>query len=206
MSTLRRPGTIPATLVAVACLVGCSLDAESTPRPIARDPSRLVDDGAGSESPTTGLGRVYLQRSDASGGSVLVAVQRDLTLDPDDAMRVLLDGPTDEEQGSGLRTAIPRDTELLSTGFVASGTVQVDITSSIFDATGDDLVSAVAQIVLTLVDIEGIDRVAMIVDGNVTEWPRGDGTLTSRPLTEFDFPGRALSSQPDYPAIVDLGR
>lgn len=206
MSSVRRPGTIVAALSVVASLVGCSLDAESTPRPIAEDPLRRVDEGTGSESRTSGFGRVYLQRSDASGGSVLVAVQRDLTLDPNAAMRVLLEGPTDEEQESGLRTAIPRDTELLSTGFVASGTVQVNITSSIFDATGDDLVSAVAQIVLTLVDIEGIDRVSLIVDGDSTEWPRGDGTLTARPLTEFDFPGRALSSQPDYPAIVEVDR
>ncbi|MEY3617893.1 MAG: hypothetical protein RL726_591, partial [Actinomycetota bacterium] len=93
--------------------------------------------------------------------------------------------------------------ELLSTRFIASGTVEIDVTASIFDATGDDLVGAVAQIVLTLTDLEGIDRVSLTVDGNSTEWPRGDGTLTSRALTEFDFPGRAVSSQPDYPAIVE---
>lgn len=190
----------------VFAFTGCSLDAESTPRPIAEDPLRVDNDGPGTESRTTGIGRVYLQRSDASGTSVLVAVQRDLSLDPTTAMRVLLEGPTDDEQGSGLRTAIPRDTRIISAGFVASGTVEVNITASIFSATGEDLVGAVAQIVLTLVDIEGIDRVSLVVDGETTEWPRGDGTLTSRPLTEFDFPGRALSSQPDYPAIVEAER
>ena len=192
--------------LAVASLTACALDAESTPRLIAEDPLRVDNDVAGSENPTTGIGRVYLQRSDASGTAVLVAVQRDLSLDPTAAMRVLLDGPTDDEQDSGLRTAIPRDTRLLSTGFVASGTVEVNITSSIFSATGGDLVGAVAQIVFTLVDIEGIERVALVVDGETTEWPRGDGTLTSRPLTEFDFPSLALSSQPDYPAIVEVVR
>ncbi|MBM3827697.1 MAG: GerMN domain-containing protein [Actinobacteria bacterium] len=191
---------------AVATLGGCSLDAESTPRPIAQDPLRVGTEGPGTDSRTTGVGRVFLQRSDATGTSLLVAVQRDLNLDPTAAMRVLLEGPANDEQDSGLRTAIPRDTRLLSTRFVASGTVQVDITSSIFSVTGDDLVGAVAQIVLTLVDIEGIDRVSLVVDGETTEWPRGDGTLTSRPLTKFDFPGRALSSQPDYPAIVDIER
>jgi spore germination protein GerM len=184
-------------------LAGCALGAESTPRGIAEDPMRESANGSDVDDRTTGVGRVYLQRSDASGTSVLVAVQRDLTLDPNEALRVLFDGPTNDEQRSGLRTAIPRDTELLSTRFVASGIVEVDVTSSIFDATGDDLVGAIAQIVLTLTDLEGIERVAVTVEGEATEWPRGDGTLTSRALTAFDFPGRAVSSQPDYPAIVE---
>jgi spore germination protein GerM len=63
-------------------------------------------------------------------------------------------------------------------------------------------VSALAQIVLTLTDIDGVEQVAVTVDGRETEWPRGDGTLVSRPLTAFDFPGRAVSSQPDYPTII----
>lgn len=187
----------------VATLTGCALDAESNPREIPEDPARNVAGVDGNEDRDTGVGRVYLQRSDVTGESVLVAVQRDLTLDPNEALRVLLEGPTADEQESGLRTAIPRDTELLSTRFVSSGTVAVDLTSSIFDATGDDLVGAIAQIVLSLTELEGIDRVTVTVDGDVTEWPRGDGTLTARPLTEFDFPGRAVSSQPDYPAIVE---
>lgn len=199
----RTIGRIGLLLFVIGALAGCALDAESTPRVIAEDPERASSDGSDDEDRTSGIGRVYLQRSDASGTSVLVAVQRDLTLDPNEALRVLFDGPTGDEQRSGLRSAIPRDTELLSTRFIASGTVEIDVTSSIFDATGDDLVGAVAQIVLTLTDLEGIDRVSLTVDGDSTEWPRGDGTLTSRALTEYDFPGRAVSSQPDYPAIVE---
>ena len=199
----RILGRTSALLCVIAASTGCALDAESTPRQIAEDPMRQSSDGSDDEGRTSGIGRVYLQRSDASGTSVLVAVQRDLTLDPNEALRVLFDGPTSDEQRSGLRSAIPRDTELLSTRFIASGTVEIDVTASIFDATGDDLVGAVAQIVLTLTDLEGIDRVSLTVDGDSTEWPRGDGTLTSRALTEFDFPGRAVSSQPDYPAIVE---
>ena len=81
--------------------------------------------------------------------------------------------------------------------------MKVDLTDEIFKATGDDLVSSVAQVVLTLCDISGIERVIIVVNGQVNEWPKGDGSLTSQPLTAYDFPGRASSSQPAFPAIVN---
>jgi hypothetical protein len=43
-----------------------------------------------------------------------------------------------------------------------------------------------------------------VVNGQVNEWPKGDGSLTSQPLTAFDFPGRAISSQPAFPAIIKV--
>jgi hypothetical protein len=78
------------------------------------------------------------------------------------------------------------------------------LAQQIFQATGDDLVSSVAQIVLSLCDIPGIQRVIIVVNGQVNEWPKGDGSLTSQPLTAFDFPGRAISSQPAFPAIIKV--
>jgi hypothetical protein len=53
-----------------------------------------------------------------------------------------------------------------------------------------------------LCDIAGIERVLIVVNGQVNEWPKGDGSLTSQALTAYDFPGRAISSQPFYPAII----
>lgn len=182
---------------------GCAVGSESTPRPITGDP---ITDGNAVSSPaeeSSGVGRIFLQIADATDASNLVSVQRDLTLDPAVAVRVLLDGPNDDEQGSGLRSAIPRDTRANSVRFTSSGTVQVDLNSTIFDATGDDLVTAIAQLVLTLCELEGVEQVVLTVDAKSSEWPRGDGTLTSQPLTPFDFPGRAISSQPDYPTVIE---
>ena len=85
---------------------------------------------------------------------------------------------------------------------MANDLVKVDVSSRIFDATGDDLVAAIAQIVLTLAEIDGVERVVIVVEGQPQEWPRGDGSLTADPLTEFDYPGRAASSQPPYPGII----
>jgi spore germination protein GerM len=184
--------------------VGCSFGAENTSQVIPESQQQKLEETTSSDETGSGLGRVYLQRTESTGGSILTGVQRDLSTDPFDVVQVLLNGPIEAEQDAGLRSAIPASTELLSARYVASDLVRVDLTSEIFQATGDDLVSSVAQIVLSLCDIPGIQRVIIVVNGQVNEWPTGDGSLTSQPLTAFDFPGRAISSQPAFPAIIKV--
>lgn len=183
--------------------IGCSFGPENTSQVIPESQQQKLDESTSSNETGSGLGRVYLQRTESTGGTILAGVQRNLSTDPFDVVQVLLNGPIEAEQDAGLRSAIPASTELLSARYVASDLVRVDLTSEIFQATGDDLVSSVAQIVLSLSDIRGIQRVIIAVNGQVNEWPKGDGSLTSQPLTAFDFPGRAISSQPAYPAVVE---
>ena len=187
----------------IAIVAGCSFGPESQSQMIPESQQQNLDEATSSNEVGVGFGRVYLQRSESTGGSVLTGVQRNISSDPLNIVQVLLSGPTKAEQDAGLRSAIPASTEVLSARYVSTDLVKVDLTDEIFRATGDDLVSSVAQIVLTLCDISGIERVIIVVNGQVNEWPKGDGSLTSQPLTAFDFPDRAVSSQPDFPAIVN---
>ena len=187
----------------IAIVAGCSFGPESQSQMIPESQQQNVDEATSSNEVGIGFGRVYLQRSESTGGSVLTGVQRNISSDPLNIVQVLLSGPTKAEQDAGLRSAIPASTEVLSARYIATDLVKVDLTDEIFKATGDDLVSSVAQIVLTLADISGIERVIIVVNGQVNEWPKGDGSLTSQPLTAYDFPGRASSSQPAFPAIVN---
>ena len=187
----------------IAIVAGCSFGPESQSQMIPESQQQNVDEATSSNEVGIGFGRVYLQRSESTGGSVLTGVQRNISSDPLNIVQVLLSGPTKAEQDVGLRSAIPASTEVLSARYIATDLVKVDLTDEIFKATGDDLVSSVAQVVLTLCDISGIERVIIVVNGQVNEWPKGDGSLTSQPLTAYDFPGRAVSSQPDFPAIVN---
>ena len=187
----------------IAIVAGCSFGPESQSQMIPESQQQNVDAATSSNEVGIGFGRVYLQRSESTGGSVLTGVQRNISSDPLNIVQVLLSGPTKAEQDVGLRSAIPASTEVLSARYIATDLVKVDLTDEIFKATGDDLVSSVAQIVLTLADISGIERVIIVVNGQVNEWPKGDGSLTSQPLTAYDFPGRASSSQPAFPAIVN---
>lgn len=184
-------------------IAGCSFGPENQSQRIPESQQQNLNEAASSNEVGIGFGRVYLQRTESTGGSVLTGVQRDISSDPFDIVQVLLSGPTKAEQDAGLRSAIPSSTEVLSARYVATDLVKVDLTNEIFKATGDDLVSSIAQIVLTLCDTSGIERVIIVVNGQVNEWPKGDGSLTSQPLTAYDFPGRAISSQPSFPAIVN---
>ena len=191
------------TALLTATIAGCSFGPESKSQMIPESQQQNVNEATSSNEVDAGFGRVYLQRTESTGGSILTGVQRNISSDPFDIVQVLLSGPTKAEQDDGLRSAIHASTEVLSERYVASDLVKVDLTNEIFKATGDDLVSSVAQIVLTLCDISGIERVIIVVSGQVNEWPKGDGSLTSQPLTAYDFPGRAISSQPAFPAIVN---
>ena len=68
-------------------------------------------------------------------------------------------------------------------------------------ASGEDLIDALAQLVFTSSELDGVRQVRILVDGTGQLWPVGDGTLSSQPLTVYDYPGRVATAQPDYPAI-----
>ena len=197
--------SITVTITVSVVIAGCGLDVDSSPRTIPEVDQRSLIDVGFADVGTTGSGRIYLERIDETGRSLLQSVRRELSLDPQTVVDALLVGPTEAEQEVGLRTAVPRGTTLRGARYIATDLVRVDLSAEIFQATGDDLVSAVAQIVLSLAEIDGVERVSLVVDGAVVEWPRGDGSLTSEPLTIYDYPGRAVSSQPDYPAVIEPG-
>ena len=190
------------TLAIVSTLVSsCGLGTDSSPRLIADEDQRpLVE--VTTELVSSGTGRVYLERTDETGRPLLVAVARQISNDPGDVVEALLGGPTDEEQGDGIGTAIPLSTTLLDARYIATDMIRVDVSGDILDSTGDDLVSALAQIVFSLGEVNGVERIDITVDGSAQDWPRGDGSLTADPLTAYDYPGRAASSQPAYPGYV----
>lgn len=196
---LRRIATF--VIVSSMTLGACGLGVDDAPRFIADNDQRpLVDAGPGPVS--AGTGRVYLERTDETGRPLLVAVARQITNDPVAVVSALLVGPTDDEQQQGVGTAIPPGTTLSSARFTATDMVRVDLSNDILESTGDDLVSALAQVVFSLGELNGVERIDITVDGRAQDWPRGDGSFTSEPLTVYDYPGRAASSQPAFPGYV----
>lgn len=197
----RRLAKSVSSVVASAVLGACGVDTDSSPRPISDEDQRpLVE--VTTELVSSGTGRIYLERTDETGRPLLVAVARQLSNDPSSVIAALLSGPTDEEQSSGIGSAIPLDTAVNDVRYTATDMIRVDVSSDILDSTGDDLVSAIAQIVFSLGEVSGVERIDITVDGRAQDWPRGDGSLTADPLTAYDYPGRAASSQPAYPGYV----
>lgn len=179
---------------------GCGIDADSAPRDIPED--QFVErDVQASGDEATGSSRVYLLApSDPDEPSRLRSVSRDLANDPEDLLRSLFSGPNADEQEQQLGTALPRDIELLSARTVGR-VLTIDVTDVFGELTTGALRLAIAQIVVTASDVDGVDAVRVRVNGVPQVWPSGDGELTDLPLTVYDYPGLVESTQPSFPAI-----
>jgi len=200
---MTRRRVIAVGAFALAAVAGCGVQADDRSRVIPETDRRdlsapaVLDDGE-----LSGDTRIFLLATPQTGvRTQLRAVTRDVAPAPASALAALLAGPTNTEQGLQLRSAIPQGTQLRSVSFVAPGTITVDVSTELFEATGDELIDAIAQIVFTASAVERVARVQVVVDGEPKQLPRGDGQLVAGPLTVFDFPERVASSQPHYPAI-----
>ncbi len=195
------------SLVAAVALTGvalsaCGIGSDDTPRnlPPAEQQQLGVatDRSAGA---ATGTARVYLLAPEGAGQSrVLQAVARDVSENAPDVISELFAGPNAEELVGQFRTALPTGLRLLSATRRGS-VLRVDVSQELGELSGEALVAAVAQIVFTASELDGVQSVKILIDGADQQWPAGNGELLSVPLTIYDYPGLVLSSQPAYPAI-----
>lgn len=115
----------------------------------------------------------------ADDPGVLVPVERQVgSPSLASVLEELAAGPTAAEAAMGLRSAIP-DRDVVARTTLDNGTATVDLTEDFPSLGGSDQLLAIAQIVLSLTERPGVERVAFTLDGDRVEVPRGDGSLTS---------------------------
>lgn len=191
-----------AIVCAAAMITSCGIATDDGPRdiPVADQ----VELGIGTDNEAgaaTGTARVYFLSPEVVGQSArLESVARDVAETPTALLIALLAGPNETEQSNQFRTAVPVGTELLDArrqGLV----LRVDLSPEVLELSGQVLITAIAQIVFTAAELDGIRGVKILVAGADQQWPKGSGQLTSAPLTVYDYPGLVPSSQPDYPAV-----
>lgn len=189
-------------LTLVLTLASCGIENDTSPRDVS--PADLPDDGADTPSSVAAAAarlRMYLIATPVGGGvEALQAVPRLVEPTPSALFASLVAGPLPGDP-EGLRSAVPAGVELRSAPTVRAGTITLDLSAEIDQARGDTLIEAIAQIVFTMSELPSIEAVRMTVEGEVREWPAGDGTLLEDALTEFDYPALNPTSQPDYPAL-----
>jgi spore germination protein GerM len=201
MTLRRRPSARPAILLASALLAlgACSIQPDTAPREIPQNDRGLLSPVAPEGGEAAGSTRVYLV-AERGGERRLRAVARGVDATPSAVLEELFKGANDQEDEAGLGTTIPPGLQLLSSRSVA-GTLQVDVSEEILDVPGPALIFAVAEIVFTASELDGVREVRLKVNGENVPWPDGQGELQSRPLSVYDYPGLAESSQPPYPPI-----
>lgn len=132
--------------------------------------------------------------------SKLRSVLRDVENDPEAIYESLFAGPNAAEQASGLSSVLPDELELLGAR-VRGRVLTIDVNDALQELTPDALRFAVAQIVITASEIDGVERVRLRIDGDNQAWPLGNAENTDRLLTPYDYPGFVESSQPPVPAF-----
>lgn len=193
-----------AAVVGSAVATGCGLPTNSGPQaiPRAQVPFRLLSPSPPRTAPTTvpasvlALAQIYLvgtnQAPTPVGRYVPVRATLLSTLD------ALMEGPTTVEATNGYTTAIPAQTRVLSavqsTG--SSGTVvTVDFNSVFGQVSGTAQVSAVEQVVLTVVSQVGPDTgVDFQIDGHTIAVPTGNGEQVTGPVYVLDFVPRGTTA------------
>jgi spore germination protein GerM len=187
--TRRRLATVLLAALAAGAVTSCGVGAQSEPRVIdASDvPFGL---GARAETPTTAPGSsshtyvVFLVADDHLRPAIRGARSAPTALEQ---LRQLTRGPTPAESEAGLRTLLTPDVTIDDVR-VARGVATIELSGvGASQPSSRERALAVAQMVYTATAVAGVDRVRFEVAGEPAEVPRGDGTLTSRPVDRSDY-------------------
>jgi spore germination protein GerM len=177
---------------------GCGIDADAGPRDIPADQRLLEDTEATASAQAGDRARVYLINVEGR----LEARGRDVPELATTVIDELLKGPSEAERAQGLRSEIPPATTRVQS-VVRDGVLSLELSSDFLDLESPELITdAVAQLVFTATELDGVNQVELSVEGGPEEWPRGDGSFTDSPLTVFDFPERDTTTQPAFPAVA----
>ena len=102
-------------------------------------------------------------------------------------LEALRAGPTADEAGAGLRSALNEEASIRISR-VSAAVATVDLPLGLAELVGSDQVLALAQLVFTLSEDPVIDEVLFTVEGEPVAAPVEDGTLLGRAVGRSDFP------------------
>jgi hypothetical protein len=134
-----------------------------------------IEDGSGARAAVCFI-------DESSLATVATAVDPPVGLD--DVIATLAEPPSLE--GRSLRTAVG-DPPLVRDVRLVGGIAQVDLLPAISTLAGDEQLLAVAQLVCTLTGQPGVGPVSFTLEGAPVDVPRGDGSLTSAPVSRDDY-------------------
>ncbi|MGL6279027.1 MAG: Gmad2 immunoglobulin-like domain-containing protein [Gaiella sp.] len=186
---------VAAALLLAACDGGDS--AEPTTPTTTTDTGDSTTPAAGERRDV----RVYLVRGDRVG-----VARRTVTATPGvlrAALTELLAGPTAEEEGWGLTSAVPDGVEVLGVD-LADGTATVDLSGAFDDGGGSlSMFLRLAQLVHTATQFPTVERVALHLDGEPVTTFSAEGIELPKTLTRADVEEQAPAILVESPAPGD---
>lgn len=184
---MRRVGGVALVLLLAA---GCGVPVDRHARPIPDDhvPFDLLNPDRSSATPAQAEPAAATVTVYLVDGDRLVPVPRRVPnpLSPARAVEALLAGPTGDESGRGVRTAILPGAPVVVTG-AADGEARVDLGPTLPAVASKDLIFIAAQVVYTLTGLPGIGSVAFTVSGRPAELPTPGGGSRGGAFRRSDY-------------------
>jgi Sporulation and spore germination len=197
----------PVLLVMPMAVAGCAIQPDGSPREIPDEDRAAFGADEATGLAAEGSSLIFLVAPNEPGQPPLLrSVMRDVEPALTSVLPALFDGPNTEEIGDDLSSAIPTDLDLMDDPRQTGRKWVVDVNEGLDQLDAADLRTALAQIVATATAVDDVDEVQIRVNGEDRQWPRGDGALTDKPLTPYDFPGLVESTQPPYPSLSSSTR
>jgi hypothetical protein len=192
VEALRRIAVVASLII----LAGCGVRPDSKPHEVPED-NRADLSGPSIGTDASGAERIYLV--EPGEDQLLRSVPRKAS-SAQELMETLMLGPNDTELAEEYSSAIPSTLRLLSAR-EQSPFLYVDVTDEMTDLSGQGLLQALAQIVYTGSELEGVDRVQVTVNGDVIAWPKANLDSSTEPLSVYDYPSSVRTAQPAYPSL-----
>jgi spore germination protein GerM len=186
---IRRASALWLGLCMVGALAGCGVPADSAPRALPADevPAELLAIDPITTTSTVPVGtssrvRIYLIGGDGPAER-LVAVERPVQSPPtvERVIAALISGPNREESGRGLRSAILPGT-IVNSVLVESNIAIVDLVKSAIAVNNIDLIVAIAQMVYSATELQGVGGVRFTLDGVRAKVPTASGIESTGPV------------------------
>lgn len=198
MTGWRRPTLgFAALIVVVTAVTGCGVQPDAVPRDLPEEERTIAVDVGPSGSDASGANRIFLV---APGEERLLrSVPRQASTRAE-LIEILLAGPNDDELAGQYSSYIPPSTELISAR-TQGQVLTINLSGGIAELSGQNLAQAVAQIVYTAAELDGIEAVQLRVDDEELSWPKANGETTSDPLRIYDYPNLIISAEPEFPTV-----
>lgn len=197
----RRPRILRAAVVAAVAglvAVGCGVQPDAAPRDLPEGERTIAVEVGPAGSDASGANRIYLVGP--GDERLLRSVSRQAATRAE-LIEILLAGPNDDELAAQYSSFIPSNTELISAR-TQGQVLTINLSGGITELSGQNLAKAVAQIVYTAAELEGVAAVQLRVDGQELAWPVWpSGETTSEPLRIYDYPNLVVTAQPDFPTV-----
>jgi hypothetical protein len=196
MTGMRRHAHVTVAIMSLIVLSGCGIRPDSTPHNVPED-NQADFSGPSIGTDTSGAERIYLV--EPGEDQLLRSVQREAS-SAQELMEALITGPSDTELDEEYSTAVPSTLRLRSAR-EQPPFLYVDVTDELTDLSGQGLLQALAQIVYTGSELDGVDRVQITVNGELIAWPKANLESSSEPLSVYDYPSSVRTAQPAYPSL-----